>query len=312
MTTPFKPLFPPRLLEDAERAFHPALDDEQTRIVASWAASAAHGTGNPVDQTHAVLELKAPGADLDAKQSATYGRLTPVEQAFGYAAKVDGCRWVLVSNFLELRLYRTDRGQGYGHRFHFSELSDPQARHRFLFLLARENLLGSAPDQPGPVARLATRTYTQEQQISKDFYVFQQRGLGRFVFVMWENNSSQTSLIPGWDWWMRLAFGLPGVNVLDAGGEEIRGIASDDCKTVVGGCGGDQNIRIAKGVPGFAALFNDQTPLHQDILRDGKHTILEHWTELVLQPKSNFSAALGLAQLFDTEADLGEGDLADE
>ncbi|QVL50853.1 MAG: hypothetical protein KFB96_10860 [Thiocapsa sp.] len=63
--------------------------------------------GSTVDLTRAVLELKAPGADLDAKQGAGYGKLTPVEQAFGYAAKVDGCRWVIVSNFIELRLYRT-------------------------------------------------------------------------------------------------------------------------------------------------------------------------------------------------------------
>ena len=65
---------------------------------------ASAGLGETVDRTRAVLELKAPGADLDAKQGASYGKLTPVEQAFGYAAKVDGCRWVIVSNFIEVRL----------------------------------------------------------------------------------------------------------------------------------------------------------------------------------------------------------------
>ena len=54
--------------------------------------------GPALDLTRAVLELKAPGTDLDARQGAGYGRLTPVEQAFGYASKVDGCRWVLVGN----------------------------------------------------------------------------------------------------------------------------------------------------------------------------------------------------------------------
>ena len=67
-----------------------------------------------VDLTRAVLELKTPSPDLDAKQGGGYGKLTPVEQAFGYAAKVDGCRWVIVSNFLEVRLYRTDHGQMIG------------------------------------------------------------------------------------------------------------------------------------------------------------------------------------------------------
>jgi hypothetical protein len=61
--------------------------------------------GPETDVTRAVVELKAPGADLDAKQ-AGYGGQTPVEQAFGYASKVDGCKWVIVSNFMTIRLYR--------------------------------------------------------------------------------------------------------------------------------------------------------------------------------------------------------------
>lgn len=129
-----------------------------------------YGTG--VDRTRGVLELKAPGADLDAKQGANYGRLTPVEQAFGYAAKVDGCRWVLVSNFIELRLYRTDRGQGYCQRFFLADLADPEALHTFLFLLSRDTLFGAAPESESPVERLASSTHIEEQQISKAFYVF--------------------------------------------------------------------------------------------------------------------------------------------
>ena len=111
--------------------------------------------GEKVDLTRAVLELKAPGADLDAKQGAGYGKLTPVEQAFGYAAKVDGCRWVIVSNFLEVRLYRTDRGQGYSQRFRLAELIDPERLTAFLFLLGRASLLGTDPNLASPVERLA-------------------------------------------------------------------------------------------------------------------------------------------------------------
>jgi hypothetical protein len=52
-------------------------------------------------------ELKSPGASLDARQfSGNYGGRTPVDQALA-TALVHGatCRWVLVSNFRELRLY---------------------------------------------------------------------------------------------------------------------------------------------------------------------------------------------------------------
>ncbi|WP_373510004.1 Eco57I restriction-modification methylase domain-containing protein [Thiocapsa sp.] len=128
--------------------------------------------GAAVDLTRAVLELKAPGADLDAKQGVGYGKLTPVEQAFGYAAKVDGCRWVIVSNFIELRLYRTERGQGYCQRFWFADLSDPGRLDVFLFLLGRETLLGADPAVPSPVERLASHTHVAEERITKAFYVF--------------------------------------------------------------------------------------------------------------------------------------------
>jgi hypothetical protein len=127
--------------------------------------------GPAVDLTRAVLELKAPGADLDAKQGAGYGRLTPVEQAFGYAAKVDGCRWVIVCNFVELRLYRTDRGQGYCQRCWFADLAAPERLDVFLFLLSRETLLGADPVAPSPVERLASHTHVAEERITKAFYV---------------------------------------------------------------------------------------------------------------------------------------------
>jgi len=40
--------------------------------------------GPTLDRTRVVIELKAPAASLDAKQSG-HGYLTPVEQAFGYS-----------------------------------------------------------------------------------------------------------------------------------------------------------------------------------------------------------------------------------
>jgi hypothetical protein len=97
--------------------------------------------GAELDRTRVVVELKAPGADLDAKQGAAYGKLTPVEQAFGCAAKIDGCRWVAVSNIIELRLYRTERGQGYCQRFELAELADPERLSQFVLLLGRDTLI---------------------------------------------------------------------------------------------------------------------------------------------------------------------------
>jgi hypothetical protein len=62
--------------------------------------------GGGANTVVASAELKGPDADLDAPQRGTgYGGLTPVEQAFRTARAHAACRWVLVSNFRELRVY---------------------------------------------------------------------------------------------------------------------------------------------------------------------------------------------------------------
>ena len=54
-------------------------------------------------------ELKGAGADLDAPQKGkSYKNKTPVQQALETARKVPTCRWVIVSNLTELRLYPVD------------------------------------------------------------------------------------------------------------------------------------------------------------------------------------------------------------
>jgi len=162
-----------RLIVGPDQVHHQEPETSSTAVKGYRPPDARLGWYGPaIDLTRAVLELKAPGADLDARQGAGYGRLTPVEQAFGYASKVDGCRWVLVGNFSELRLYRTDRGQGYCQRFFLADLADPDRLGDFLFLLSRGTLLGADPAGESPVERLASRTYSEEERITKAFYVF--------------------------------------------------------------------------------------------------------------------------------------------
>jgi hypothetical protein len=115
-----------------------------------------------------VVELKSPGADLDAKQSG-YGNLTPVEQAFGYLAKFDDCRWVIVSNFTTVCLYSKRRGQVYAHAFDVADLAKPESLRLFLFLLGRERLI-APPPQASAVDLLLEDSCTREQAITRDFY----------------------------------------------------------------------------------------------------------------------------------------------
>ena len=120
-------------------------------------------------RTHVVIELKAPGADLDTRQSRA-SRLTPVEQAFGYAPKFDGCHWVLVSNFTTIRLYRTTRGEGYSYEVSVADLADEATRRQFLFVLGRVRLLGEGAGT-SPVERLAEESKAEEKAITERFYL---------------------------------------------------------------------------------------------------------------------------------------------
>lgn len=60
----------------------------------------------------ASAELKGPGASLDAKQTGEqYKGRSPVQQAFYAVKDVSSCRWVIVCNYQELRLYVNTRDE---------------------------------------------------------------------------------------------------------------------------------------------------------------------------------------------------------
>lgn len=60
-----------------------------------------------------VIELKDARTSLDKKQNRS-SHLTPVEQAFSYANKNGSkCGWVIVSNFVETRLYKSNSSLEY-------------------------------------------------------------------------------------------------------------------------------------------------------------------------------------------------------
>ncbi|MCK8824675.1 Eco57I restriction-modification methylase domain-containing protein [Fuchsiella alkaliacetigena] len=124
---------------------------------------------NGVEQTKAVIELKGPKISLDKKQKRSgkdYG--TPVEQAFNYATKYDGCNWIIVSNMIEIRLYKYTRGQGHYEEFRIPELNQPDEFKKFHFLLSRENLINKHQDSL--TWQLTEETTKREEDISTEFY----------------------------------------------------------------------------------------------------------------------------------------------
>lgn len=99
------------------------------------------GTAGGTDEIVAPFELKGPSTvDLDAIMPGR-GR-SPVQQAWDYANDVRGCRWVLVSNCVEIRLYGFGRGREAYEMFDLTKLDERYEQERLWFLLSADRLLG--------------------------------------------------------------------------------------------------------------------------------------------------------------------------
>jgi len=124
-----------------------------------------------ISRVHAVIELKDASHDLDKPQKRQNDKRSPVEQAFSYAPKAGGtCKWVIVSNYLELRLYHhTDQAKY--ERFELSRLTEPQEMKRLLFLMHRDNLLPLAKNETtSRTEELFAARVKEEDRITKEFY----------------------------------------------------------------------------------------------------------------------------------------------
>jgi len=90
----------------------------------------------------APLELKgAKTKNLDA----LYGtKRSPVQQAWDYANDNTGTKWVLVSNYREIRLYAYGKGRKDYETFDLIEVANCEQQYkRFILLLSANNLLGN-------------------------------------------------------------------------------------------------------------------------------------------------------------------------
>ena len=90
-----------------------------------------------------VIELKDARTPLDKKQNRS-SHLTPVEQAFSYANKNGSkCAWVIVSNFVETRLYRSTSSLEY-ETFDMRKMKEEKEFLRFYYLLCKEHLIAES------------------------------------------------------------------------------------------------------------------------------------------------------------------------
>lgn len=125
------------------------------------AALGRFGVEGAEDQVVAPFEMKGPStADLDRIMP---GRgISPVEQAWNYASGIAGAGWVLVSNCLEIRLYRFGRGRDAYELFDLARLDEIDQLKRLLLLLEARRLLEGETDLLLEASDAALRTITDD------------------------------------------------------------------------------------------------------------------------------------------------------
>lgn len=111
----------------------------------------------------APFELK--GADTKNLDAIMPGRAkTPVDQAWEYANNNVGSKWVLVSNYLEIRLYSYAEGRTVYESFDLRKLHEPEEFARIQLLLSAESLLS------GKTQELLAESKRENKDITNRLY----------------------------------------------------------------------------------------------------------------------------------------------
>jgi type I restriction-modification system DNA methylase subunit len=115
----------------------------------------------------APIELKGARTNLDDKQGKNP---SPIDQGWSYANHTPDCRWVIVSNYREIRLYSTSKSTGFYQLFTLEDLADFYAFKQFYFLLCRQNFLPHGNELESRIDALLRDSEQQEQEITEELY----------------------------------------------------------------------------------------------------------------------------------------------
>ena len=145
---------------------------------------------NGKDDVRAVIELKGPTISLDQRQKRSGDTRTTVEQAFNYAPKYGkNCQWVIVSNYKEIRLYRSNDMTEY-EVFFLENLKDDLEFQKFIYILSFEALVGTA-NKKAKALELSEEYQKNQIEIEKKFYN-EYRNIRLHIFENMKENNPET------------------------------------------------------------------------------------------------------------------------
>ena len=135
-----------------------------------------------------IIELKNARTTLDKPQNRKNFKGTPIEQAFMYAHKVgEKCKWIIVSNFLEIRLYQANDINKY-EKFDLFSLNDENEFKRFYYLLGNGQLYQKSI--ASTVDNLLQTRIENEKKIGQEFYSFYKYIREQFFYHLKTHNKS--------------------------------------------------------------------------------------------------------------------------
>ena len=128
------------------------------------------------------IELKGPDTrNLDVMMPGRYK--SPVQQVWEYAMDLPQCKFLLLSNMLEIRLYAFGYTRRVYERFDLLEVADnPLVYQRLMLLLGAENLLG------GRTAELLRESGQIEKQITRELYADYKRWRVQLITALAQAN----------------------------------------------------------------------------------------------------------------------------
>lgn len=139
-----------------------------------------------------VIELKDARTPLDKKQNRS-SHLTPVEQAFSYANKNGSkCGWVIVSNFVETRLYKSNSSLEY-ETFDMRKMKDEKEFLRFYFFLCKDHLI--AENEKSLIDELYQENEAEGIDITNQFYKTYKEIRNNLFTCLKENNPDKDDLL---------------------------------------------------------------------------------------------------------------------
>lgn len=141
----------------------------------------------------AVVEIKDVNKPLERSQQRE-GNLTPIQQAFKYKPLFKDCRFVIATNFYEIRLFQ-DNQLDY-EQFTLKSLCDPSNDYfefkKFILLLCAENFVSGRGKSK--TEELLSEIRIEQEKISKDFYIEYSHVRLELMRDIWKNNKTKRDI----------------------------------------------------------------------------------------------------------------------